>query len=420
MSEPSPKPPTSPPEPHDRHLWEFRWVRDLLWIAGFMALLWLMYMARSILVPVLVALALAYIFNPLITWIQRRWGWPRWAGVAAVLGVVLLILANIAVFAIPPMVSQTRQLVRNAPGYAREAAEHLDIDYDQWRGRASGLIQRFRHDAGDAAEAITTPVDDEGQPADDAEVAETEDASDAEPTLADIPWANIGQVLLRGVGVGYGVVSGVLGFLTYLLLFLFITVFCFFFFCWHFQGVIDWFKQFIPLSSYDRAIEIAGKMDRTLTGFIRGRLIQSLVLTSVLSIGWWMAGVPYWLLLGILCGFLNLIPYAAFVGWPLAIALTWADRAGGDGQISLLAIVVWPSVVYLVGQSLDGWVVEPLVQGKATALDPLSVLLAVMIGAALAGVLGMLLAIPVAACGKILAQEVIIPQLRNRARTGKT
>jgi predicted PurR-regulated permease PerM len=72
-------------------------------------------------------------------------------------------------------------------------------------------------------------------------------------------------------------------------------------------------------------------------------------------------------------------------------------------------------VVYLIAQLADGWLVEPVVQGKATNLDPLTVMLAVIIGGSLAGLLGMLLAIPFAACGKILAREVILPELRQFA-----
>ena len=405
--------------PHDprpasnRHLWEFTWVRDLLWLTGLALLLLLMYHAGSILVPVCVALALAYVFNPLITWMQRRWNWPRWAGVTAVCVAVVLLLTGIALVTIPPLVIQTRQLVREAPSYVQAGADRLDIDYEAWQAKLSNLMQRLGREA---EQQLESPPPD----AADGVVEEDEPDTPASPVEAEaakpatLPWQQIGQVALRAVGVGYDVVSGAIGFVTYLGLFLFVTAFCFFFFCWHFQAVLDWFKQFIPDTGYERTLEIAGMMDKSLSAFIRGRLVQSLVLGGVLSVGWWIAGTPYWLLLGMGCGFLNLIPYAAVVGWPIAVLLTWADAVSGQQQTTWWAVILWPSLVYVIGQTLDGWVVEPLVQGKATALDPLSVLLAVLIGATLAGVLGMLLAIPVAACGKILAREVIFPMLRNR------
>jgi predicted PurR-regulated permease PerM len=160
-------------------------------------------------------------------------------------------------------------------------------------------------------------------------------------------------------------------------------------------------------------------MDRSVSAFIRGRLIQSFVIAVVLTTGWGLAGVPYFLLLGIAGGILNLIPYAAITTWPLAVTLAWIDRAsgggGGGGGFSFWMVLFWPSIVYVIAQSLDGWVIEPLVQGKATELDPLAILLAVLTGGTLLGLFGMMLAIPTAACLKILMQEVILPRVRTWA-----
>ena len=134
------------------------------------------------------------------------------------------------------------------------------------------------------------------------------------------------------------------------------------------------------------------------------------------ELGWGLAGVPFFLLLGITAALLNMIPYAAFVTWPVALLLTWSNYASThDGGFSFWTILVWPTVVYGLGQLLDGWIIEPMVQGKATNLDPLAILLAVLIGGTLAGLFGMLLAIPTMACLKILAQELVIPRLRTWA-----
>ena len=78
-------------------------------------------------------------------------------------------------------------------------------------------------------------------------------------------------------------------------------------------------------------------------------------------------------------------------------------------------IIGFLSIVYVIAQSLDGWVIEPLVQGKATGMDALTVLLVVLAGGALLGILGVVLAVPIAACIKILCQEILLPKLRNFA-----
>ena len=188
--------------------------------------------------------------------------------------------------------------------------------------------------------------------------------------------------------------------------------FSFFVFSMHFNDIVRWFETFIPAKYKDQTVHIFTRMDKTVSAFVRGRLIQSLVMAIILTVGWSLVGVPYWLLLGLLGGLLNLIPYAASTIWLGAVGLTWIDAISGNTGVSVMGVFVLPSVVYFVGQLVDGWVIEPVVQSKATNMNPLTVLLAVLIGGSLAGVLGMMLAIPGAACIKILTQELLLPRLR--------
>src|SRR5690606_18955455 len=113
------------------------------------------------------------------------------------------------------------------------------------------------------------------------------------------------------------------------------------------------------------------------------------------------------LLLGVFTGLLNLVPYAGVFGFLLAVGLATVDQMTG-GTFRWFA-PVGAAVVYLIAQGIDGWVVEPLVQGKATDLDPLTILLVVLLGGSLGGLLGLILAIPIASCVKILSQEVLLP-----------
>ena len=233
--------------------------------------------------------------------------------------------------------------------------------------------------------------------------------------LTGFDWTSIDTSAIRKtLGVSAGVVFSGLSLLGYLAMAAVVTSFCFFFFTWKFEPLKAWFVPLIPTTYRGETLRIMGLMDQTVSAIVRGRLIQSLCVMGVLCIGWWIAGVPYWLLLGVLGGLLNLLPYAAVVAWPLAVALAVLDAATeGSGTTSALVwAAVWPTVVYVAAQSLDGWVVEPLVQGKATGMDPLTVLLVVLAGGALLGILGMILAIPAAACIKILSQEVLLPKLR--------
>jgi predicted PurR-regulated permease PerM len=224
--------------------------------------------------------------------------------------------------------------------------------------------------------------------------------------------------VFRAVGrlfdVGGGLLTGALGWASYLLIAAVVVVFCFFFFVWKWDALVTWFLPYIPASRRARVVEVVGKMDASVSAFIRGRLVQSVVVAIVLSVGWAVTDVPYWLLLGLAGAALNLVPYAAMAVWPVAVLLATVDGYA-ENDFSLWWDVIGASVVYLIAQSLDAYVVEPVVQGKATNLDPLTVLLVVLVGGSLAGLMGMLLAIPIAACVRIVARELVLPKMRQWA-----
>jgi predicted PurR-regulated permease PerM len=84
--------------------------------------------------------------------------------------------------------------------------------------------------------------------------------------------------------------------------------------------------------------------------------------------------------------------------------------------MGVVSMILWPSVVFIVVQSIEGYVLTPIIAGKAADLDPVTIVVAILAGGALAGVYGMLLAIPAAACVKILLKQVVLPRLRAFAR----
>lgn len=379
----------------DRHLWEIRWVRDLFVLLVLALVSWVIYEVRAITAPVLIGLGLAYITNPLVEWAQRRHKAPRWLSTLLILLGLLVVFLAAMVFLTPRIARQSAQLARKLRDYAQWLIE-----------QAQPYLHRVVNDAQQLAS--TTESAAEGGPA-------TRPAFNYQD-LSHIDLEAVRGVLLKAMDLGVGALGALgsfIGLMTYLGLAAVIIAFCFVAFSARLDRIKDWAVPLIPLSKRQRTLEVLGMMNRSIEAFIRGRLIQSLVMATVLSIGWSVVGLPYWLLLGILCGLLNLIPYAAVAGWLLAMGLGAVDGLT-IGAFSW-QILLWTSVVYFGAQLLDGWVIEPLVQGKATNLDPLSVLLAVLIGGTLAGLLGMLLAIPIAACLKILAQEVILPKWRDMA-----
>lgn len=159
-------------------------------------------------------------------------------------------------------------------------------------------------------------------------------------------------------------------------------------------------------------------MDAAVAGFVRGRIVIAFIMGTILAIGWMIVGVPYAILLGIGVGVLCAVPFLGLIGIPLSVGLLFLDQIGlpEAERMAWWGIIVWPVLIFAIVQALDGWLLTPLIAGKATNLDPVTIFVAVLAGGSVLGAYGMLLAIPVAACIKILIQEVLLPKFHAWTR----
>lgn len=238
------------------------------------------------------------------------------------------------------------------------------------------------------------------------------------------------QDLVSGAETVWRIASGIVGTLVGLGMAVFLTMFFFVIFANAWPEVIAFFAGLIPPSHQARTNELVVRMDRAVSGFVRGRVIIALINAMILSIGWSLCGVPYALLMGLVIGVLTIIPYLHALGVPLAwllISLTILNDPSpsgfyvNEGETGWSAIIWWrllllPTIPYIVCQLMDDWVMTPLIQGKATDLGIASIIAAVIAGGAVGGIFGMLLAIPVAACVKILTTEVLWPRVQGWIR----
>jgi predicted PurR-regulated permease PerM len=154
-------------------------------------------------------------------------------------------------------------------------------------------------------------------------------------------------------------------------------------------GVAKWSLSVLPAAWRKDASEVGIAFDKAFGGFIRGSIIDMSLMFTGMAIGFNLLNVPYAWALATLCGVLGVIPIVGgIVGGLVAtlVALTVSP------QLALWTLVV----VLVVEQSVDS-VIAPIVMGDAVRLHPLAILFALAIGGAIAGVLGMIVAIPAAA-----------------------
>lgn len=364
----------------DRHIWQLRPVRDLFWLALGLFVLWIGYVLRSIFTPVLIALALAYLFSPLIDYAERRWRMSRTVALSLLMGGLALIAAGFIAWLGPIVVEQAISLIRRSPEYARTLAQRYELDL-------AGYDEQLNELANQVKDRPTTLL----------------------------------KPLFTGTSQALGFIGNVISVTVYIAITVFLIPIYFFFFTLHFPPMLRELKTYIPESRRERTLDILAQMDRAVSSFFRGRVIIGLIMAAMLAIGWCplVTDVPYWLLLALLTGALSLIPYAAGVGWLLVLLLKAVDLfATGDAGVSDWVIGLGgPTLVYVIVQLIESWLLTPLLQGRALGLNAVTVLIVVFVGGALGGLFGLLVAIPLAACGRILLREIVIPYYARWARS---
>jgi len=350
--------------------WSFFTV--LLGFLVFFLILVLIWLLIDLLTPVLVGLLLAFIFSPLVNWTNRKWRFPPWLTVTLLLLLLAAVTAALAIYLVPLFLQQASEFLQKVPDYIESLMESIS-------GQDITLDQEIRSRFSDAA---------------------------AEH--------NILPIILRGTVKSIGLISKAFGAASYFLLYAILLVVFFVAFSLYLPAVKMWCLQFLPHSRRDRIIAVLAKIYDASGAFLRTRLIIAFILCVVFSAGWAFAGVPYWLLLGTATGILNIIPFAAAIGWFAAMLVNSLEA---DSFNALLYALLWPTVVFIIGQFLDGWLLTPLLQAKKLRINGVILLLAVFAGGALAGLLGMLLAIPFVAAWQILFSELIKPPFIKWAQT---
>jgi len=340
-----------------------RWTRFLALLAALAVLVWLAIRLRDALTPIVAALAIAYILNPAVGWLERRFGVGRVTSVS--MGLVLVIVLVLA--AATGAVIQIAALAEDVPGYVRDFVSWLSA-------RFPNLLQ------GVDAQRLTT--------------------------LAQTHGLTAGKFLLDFLT---GLAAGLWYWLTLIVL---VPLFAFFFLL-RFDQMLQTLHDHLPAASRPTVVRVLTTIDRAVSSFFRGRLIVCFLIGFLLGLGWLMVGVQHSLLLGALAGVLNLVPYLSLLALPPALIFAYL---GVPPEQSWVGPVTLTMVVFLAVQAIESFLLTPLIEARASGLHPITTVIALMIGGQLAGLLGLLLAIPVASTLKSLGAEYVLPEIRRLAR----
>ena len=453
------------------HVWQIQSVRDVMLVITVLAILWLGYAMSTITVPLLVALALSYLFEPLIERLQRWFHWSRTVSVAVILGIFMTGVVVIVVPTIFLVVSQTGSFIASAgsgryadlfdkgvallPEDMRTQAEDSKLWIEgkiPWSAKVFGDDQSTDSLVPSKAEnpsvnPATEPTPEDASMGEQAPPQTTDAVTESETEEDQQLQAMVRDEVARQLGGGIfdpsaglsstgdsdssiakdGFGSAALGFVgagarriwafalgsIELGLLVFLIPFYFFYFATSYPKVLRFGRELIPEDRRTRVFHLVREMDKAVAGFVRGRLVISAILGTIFAVGWFIVGVPYSLALGLLVGVFCAVPYLSAIGVPIAVTLLAVEQFSipDTERMAWWGILVWPTLVYGIGQSLDDWVLTPFIQGKVTNLNPVAIVVAVLAGGSLAGLYGMLLAVPAAACLKIILRDVFMPRI---------
>ncbi|HEX3132268.1 MAG TPA: AI-2E family transporter [Planctomycetota bacterium] len=176
--------------------------------------------------------------------------------------------------------------------------------------------------------------------------------------------------------------------------------------------------RYLPLWHREQLLRIIREIEKVVAAFFRGRLIVCLICASLtyigfLAVGFSGTGVPYAALFSLSIGLATAVPLAGLIFLVPALIMTGLD--GGTGVTVALV-----GIVYVVVQVLETVVLTPTIMGREVELHPVTLIIALLLCGKLLGILGLILAVPIAATCRILAREFFWPWLTGYVTTGQT
>jgi predicted PurR-regulated permease PerM len=310
---------------------------------------WLVLKVWIIVPPMVLAIAIIYVLNPVVAFLSRR-GVARWLGSCLSYLVLLGLLTLVGYLVIPSLADQGGEL-----------ADDFPVIYDDLVAELESLVGRT---------GLTVDLPRYEQLRDDFGRGFLSDRFDR---ITDIT----------------------LGVLEILFLMLLAPVVAFY-------VLLDLptahrkVTELIPERHRAEVAHVGRQLGTAVGGFLRGQLFVALIVGVMSAFGLWLIGLPFWLLIGLIAGFLNIVPMIGpWVGGALGVLVALATR---DMQTA-----VWAALVAVIVQQIDNNFVSPAVLRATVRLHPASIILGLVAGAALGGFWGILMAVPAMAVVKILA-----------------
>ncbi len=314
----------------------------------------MLYRVRGILTPFLLAFALSYLMNPVVTYLEKR-GAPRGLGTLVIYVGFTLFVTLFALYLVPRFLVQLERLAEVLPEQAGSIQSHL-----------AGFYLRF------SRFNIPEPV--KGAIDNGIERAEEALAGFVERALGSVP-----------------------GLLPRLGLLILVPVLAFYL-TMDFPELKMWLLSWIPDRWRSDIVGLMIEMDNSLGSFIRGQLLISAIVGILIAVGLSIIGVDFALIIGLIAGIFNIVPYFG----PIIGAVPAVVFALLRSPLTAVYVVLLFAIVNQVESSI----ISPNILGEHVGLHPVTVIFSIISGGYLFGILGVILAVPVTSIVKVTLRYI--------------
>ncbi len=336
----------------------------LLCLAGFAVFL---LVFRSILLPFVAGMALAYFLDPVADWFERL-GLSRLLATIVILASFVVIFALSLIIVIPLLANQASEFISRLPGYIT-SLQHLITDANSplvpsWlQGQMGSLKEDFAKILGQGAGFIGT--------------------------LFQQIWSS-GKALVDIAALFF--ITPVVAF--YLLL--------------DWDRMVEKVDSWIPRNNVDDVRRIGHDMNQAISGFVRGQGSVCIILGLMYGVSLSLAGLNFGLLIGLVSGMISFIPYVgSMVGLVLSVGVALVQFWPEYTWVMLIA------GIFLLGQFIDGNILQPKLVGEKIGLHPVWLMFALFAFGALFGFVGLLVAVPASAAIGVLVRFAITRYLNS-------
>lgn len=326
----------------------------LLKIVAVGLMLVFLFIVKDILLTIFVALILASAFDPMVDWFQKN-KIPRGVGVLIIYLTAAIVIMGTIYLIIPPIAIEVKQLSKDFPMYWEKISGNLN-DFRNYSD-SQGWTNQIQDSLNKAQSNITT--------------------------------------LEAAAG---GVFSTVFAFFGGILSLIIVAVLTFYLTVEE-HAMKRLMRSLVPVKYQPYVTHLTNRIQEKIGLWLRGQLVLSLIIFLLSWLGLSLLGVRYALVLALFAGVMEIIPYLGpFLGAVPAIFIAFT-------QAPTLAIGVL--IVYIIIQQLENNLIVPKVMQKAVGLNPIITIVAMMMGFKLAGILGIVLAVPVATAVNVVLGDLI-------------